>query len=115
MRLKAEIWVMAYVRRLNGMGVPAMVVRRGDDQAGAIYIKVNALDGRAMLFCPAPAGADMPEGERRWVRFFKDALVAEAQADAALARERAFDPDIWIVEIEDRQCRHFLDDWLMDG
>ena len=118
MRLKADIWVMAYVRRVNGAGGAAMVVKRGDADAGAIYIKVMATGGPfgqeryAALYGPAPAGFDGAGEDRRWV-CLHDAASPESLADATLERQRKFDADIWLIEIEDRQARHFLDDWLM--
>lgn len=106
MRLKAAIWVSAYVRRLNAMPVAAAVTRRGDADAGAIFIKINTLDGRAQVLRPAVSGA---EGERCWTEAFPQQPAAEAEADAYLARQATYDPDLWTVEIEDRQGRHFLE------
>ncbi|HEY5217100.1 MAG TPA: DUF1491 family protein, partial [Pseudolabrys sp.] len=54
MRLKSRIWVAAYVRRCHIEGAFAAVRRRGADEAGAVYIKVNRLDGTGMLYGPAP-------------------------------------------------------------
>lgn len=111
MRLKTEIWVKAYLRRCAHEGADAVLVRRGDTDAGAIYIKVSRLDGTAALFGPAPAGWEGAREDRQ----FQASLsreVPEAEADAYLARQIDFDSDIWIVAVEDRQGRHFLDDWL---
>jgi hypothetical protein len=33
----------------------------------------------------------------------------EAEVDAALSRQRGFDPDLWVIEVEDREGRHLLD------
>ena len=112
MRLKAEIWVKAYLRRCNSQGADAVLVRRGDGDAGAIYIKVSRLDGTAVLYGPAPAGLDEARQDRRWQACLKGEAAFESDADAYLARQIDFDPDIWIVAVEDRQGRHFLDDWL---
>jgi hypothetical protein len=112
MRLKAEIWVKAYIRRCRVEGADALLVRRGDGDAGAIYIKISRLDGTAALYGPAPAGLDEAREERRWQTCLKGERAAESDADAYLARQVEFDPDLWIVEVEDRQGRHFLDDWL---
>ncbi len=112
MRLKAEIWVKAYLRRCQHEGAAAVLVRRGDADAGAIYIKIARLDGTAELFGPAPAGLDKAGEERRWQPCLDPAVVAESAADAYLERQVDFDPDIWIVSVEDRQGRHFLDDWI---
>ena len=58
MRIKSEIWVKAYLRRCQVQGLSAVVVRRGDEHAGAIYICVNRLDGTVKLYGPAPAGLE---------------------------------------------------------
>ena len=115
MRLKSEIWVKAYMRRCASDGASAMLVRRGDSDAGAIYIKVSRLDGTAALYGPAPAGLDEARQERRWRSAFDAEWVSEAEADAHIERQIDFDPDIWIVAVEDRQGRHFLEDWLASG
>lgn len=114
MRLKAEIWVKAYMRRCELEGAAAVLERRGDADAGAIYIKVSRLDGTAHLFGPAPAGLEIEHEDRRWVPLFPlDQATPEAECEAYLARQREFDPDVWLVTVEDRQGRHFLDDWLL--
>jgi hypothetical protein len=112
MRLKADIWVKAYIRRCSTVGIPAMVVRHGDDDAGAIFIKIALLNGQAHLYGPAPAGIDDGAIDRRWSLHLDAGSVKDADVDAHLARQIAYDPDLWIVEVEDRQGRHFLDDWL---
>jgi hypothetical protein len=112
MRLKAEIWVKAYLRRCHVEGADAVLVRRGDGDAGAIYIKVSRLDGTATLYGPAPAGLDEAREDRRWQSCLTSEPTSESDADAYLARQIEFDPDIWIVSVEDRQGRHFLDGWL---
>jgi hypothetical protein len=112
MRVKAELWVQGYIRRCQLEGAAAMLLRRGDADAGAIYIKVRSTGGTALLFGPAPAGLDEMREDRRWQPCLPDAEVNEADADAYLARQISFDPDIWIVEVENSGGRHFLDDWL---
>lgn len=112
MRLKSEIWIKAYLRRCRVDGADALLVRRGDADAGAIYIKVSRLDGTAALYGPAPAGLDEAREERRWQPCLKGEAVPEPDADAYLARQVSFDADIWIVAVEDRAGRHFLDEWL---
>jgi hypothetical protein len=112
MRLKAEIWVKAYVRRCAVEGVAAVVVRHGDDDAGAIFIRINRLDGTSLLFGPAPAGLDGAEHDRRWVAHFAMPGAPDEKVDDMLAREYGFDRDLWLVEVEDRAGRNFLEDWM---
>jgi hypothetical protein len=108
MRIKSEIWVKAYLRRCQAQSVPAVVARRGDEHAGAIYICINRLDGTVNLFGPAPAGLDASNIERRWTSCFAGKAVAEDEAARYLARQARFDPDLWVLEVEDRAGRHFL-------
>lgn len=112
MRLKAEIWVQAYIRICAAEGVPAVLVKRGDADAGAIYIKLSRLDGTAELFQPAPAGLEGLDTDRRWIRA-TPAPLPESEIDALVARQRKFDDDLWLVEVEDAKGRHCLDDWLL--
>jgi len=111
MRLKSAIWVAAYVRRCNGEGAFAVVRRRGAEDAGAIFIKLNRLDGTADLFSPAPQTAfdDAMPSDRAFARSFGKEPAPEQQVEERLAREIKFDPDVWIVEVEDRNGRHFID------
>ena len=111
MRLKSALWVAAFLRRCQVEGMFAVVRRRGAEEAGAVFVRISRLDGTSDLFGPAPqsefdavAGAD---------RAFSPSLKAQPAADEAveayLAREIKFDPDVWIVEVEDRAGRNFLD------
>jgi hypothetical protein len=117
MRLKSAIWVAAYIRRCNIEGAFACVRRRGAEEAGAIFVKVNRLDGTADLFGPAPQSLfeDARPSERLFVRCFTEQPVLESKVEERLAREIRFDPDVWIVEIEDRAGRHFLDHVAADA
>jgi hypothetical protein len=111
MRLKSGIWVAAYLRRCQAEGAYGAVRRRGADEAGAIFIKINLLDGTADLYGPAPQAAfeQAQPTDRAFSPCLKTSPAPEADAEAYLAREIRFDPDVWIVEIEDRQGRPFLD------
>jgi hypothetical protein len=112
MRLKSGIWVAAYLRRCNVEGVFAAVRRRGAEEAGAVFIKDSRLDGTATLYGPAPQSAfndALPSDRLFTIVMGRDAPVAEADIEARLQREIRFDPDIWIVESEDRAGRSFLD------
>lgn len=102
-RLATGVWVAAYLARLRGKAIPAFVVARGDDTAGAVIVKLNTLDGMAAAF---QRSVDLMTGARTWIVL---AEGPEAEVDAALARQRGFDPDLWIIEVEDRGGRHLLD------
>lgn len=104
MRLKAEIWVSAYIARLMIHDIPAFVVRRGDDTAGAVLVKMNTLDGQA---CCYQRGFDLMTGDRQWIVL---AEGDEADVDASIAKQCGFDRDLWVIEVEDKQARHLLGD-----
>ena len=113
MRLKSELWVRAYLRRCQSEGVAGVIARRGDPDAGAIFVCVNLLDGTACLYRPVPAGMAGAETERRWEGCFDARPAASAEIEVYLGKQARYDPDLWIVEIDDRAGRHFLDDALV--
>ena len=102
-RLTARFWIDAYLARLRLTDIPAFVVAHGDDTGGAVLVKLNTLDGQAQVF---QRSFDLATGARAWVTL---AEGEEAEVDAAIARHRGFDPDLWVVEVEDRAGRHLLD------
>lgn len=112
MRLKSGIWVAAYVRRCHIEGAFAAVRRRGAEEAGAVFVIINRLDGGAVLYGPA-AQATFDEArpaERMFTAVLgRDKPAPQADVEARLTKEMRFDPDIWIVEVEDRAGRNFLD------
>ena len=111
MRLKSALWVAAYLRRCHVEGVFAVVRRRGAEEAGAVFVRVSRLDGTSDLFGPAPQSAfdAAPEVERAFAASLAQQPAPDVDVEAYLAREIRFDPDVWIVEIEDRTGRNFLD------
>lgn len=103
MLLSTDIWVGALIRRAELGGAFAMVVRKGDPRAGAVLVKlVNRREGVTRLYSEATRG----DGERVWME--PVASDSEADLDAYIERTRRIDPDVWVVEIEDAQGRHFL-------
>ncbi len=102
-RLTARFWVDAYLMRLRMFDIPAFVVAHGDDTGGAVLVKLATLDGKAVLF---QRSFDLMSGERRWVEL---ASGPERDVDETVTRQRGFDPDLWVIEVEDRAGRHLLD------
>lgn len=101
-RLTAEFWVQAYLARLRFQEIPAFVVSHGDDTAGAVLVKLNTLDGQAIAF---QRSYDLMSGDRKWVELAKG---DERDVDASVRKQGEFDPDLWVIEVEDRQGRHLL-------
>lgn len=102
-RLTARFWVDAYLTRLRLNDIPAFVVAHGDDTGGAVLVKLSTLDGKAQAFT---RGFDLMTGDRTWQELCSG---AETEVDAAITRQRGFDPDLWVIEVEDRAGRHLLD------
>ncbi|KMW59071.1 ATP-dependent Zn protease [Candidatus Rhodobacter oscarellae] len=108
-RLTAELWVQAYFTRLRLQDIPAFIVSKGDATAGAVIVKQNALDGTAKAF---QRSVDILSGDRIWVTLTEG---AEAEVDATITKQRGFDPDLWVIEVEDRDRRHLLDEPGLDS
>ncbi len=105
MLLKTDIWAKALVRRAEVGGAFAAIARKGDVDAGAVLVKVARPGGVARLYAPAQDGA----GERIWLDLSAGKLgEAETDIDAYVRKRAEDDPDLWVIEVEDRAGRHFL-------
>ena len=104
-RLKSGIWVAAYLRALTSANVFAVVARKGDETAGSVIVKVNQLDGHARVFTTAYDD----KGERVWMLALKEDPAADADAESYITRAISRDPDIWVVEVEDRSGNPHLE------
>ena len=103
MLLSTDIWVGALIRRAELSGAAAVVVRKGDPRAGAVLVKVfNSETRTARLY----AEATRMDGDRVWMQ--PRPTEDEAELDAYAQKAARIDPDLWVVEIEDRQGRDFL-------
>ncbi len=104
-RLKAGIFVRALIRRAEVEGASAFIVRKGNEEAGAIILRVATLDGSSLVLNQARMG----DGDLVWARPLGE-MVPDAKAAEWCDKQVKFDPDLWIVEIEDRQGRAFVDE-----
>lgn len=110
MRLTSDFVVSATLRRAALEGAFAALRQRGEAQAGAIFIVVDNLAGQCVLYGPAPQTSyeDHPS-ERRFVRLHKPEMINREEIEARLEKELRFDPDCYVIEIEDRQARPFVE------
>jgi hypothetical protein len=105
--VKSDIWVSAYRRRCELAAMPVVIVRKGAPEAGSIFIAIRVTGDQVWLMGP-PVGPLLDDaGERRFELRF-DGAVTQQQVDEYLRRQAEYDPDIWVVEVEDREGRAFL-------
>jgi hypothetical protein len=109
MRVTSALWVGAHIRRCFGQGAMASLLRHGADEAGAILVVVDRLDGTVDLYGPAPQSAftETRPSDRLFHRLIEKAPRETVQK--RIDSELRFDPDLWILEIEDKEGRAFLD------
>ena len=101
--LSSDLWVSALIRRAGIGGANAVVVRKGDARAGTVIIKAYDTSNRTARLYSEAFGTD---GERLWIQPVTSEF--ESELDAYIQRQVGYDSDLWVVEIEDRQGRHFL-------
>jgi hypothetical protein len=106
-RLRSDFWVSAYLRRCGVEGVEAVLRRRGAAEAGAVFVKLDHLDGTASLYGPAPQLYLDDSGERLFATVLHRGTPLDVEE--RMTRELRFDSDLWLVEVDDRAGRHFLD------
>jgi GMP synthase (glutamine-hydrolysing) len=99
------------IRQCSVLGIYAVVAAKGDEDAGAIAVKLN----RGALGCEVFTQVRDGEGEAAWLRATGPDPVPEEQADAYLKRQRAIDYDLWVIEIEDRDGRLPFVDRILKG
>ncbi|MGE7367971.1 DUF1491 family protein [Neorhizobium sp. NPDC001467] len=100
MRIRSDIFVAALIRRTFAAGGFAAIVRKGAEEAGAVFIRQRFRDGSETVYGPAPQSFSSNEdhGARRFeIRLSR---VQAPAAEAVVAREARFDTDLWVVEVE---------------
>lgn len=107
-RLATGIWVSAYLARLQAEGISTYVVAKGDATAGAVLVKLATMDGQAQAF---QRSVDLMTGERKWMVL---AEGEERSVDESIRKQRSFDPDLWVIEVEDARGRHMLGELGLD-
>ncbi len=108
-RLATRLMVQALVRRCSIAGLAATVARRGDEDRGAMLLKVNRFDAGVTVWTQTR----IPDGTAAWMRGTGPDPVAETISDAYVERQVKRDPDLWVIEIEDRQSRFTPDGKLV--
>ncbi len=102
-RLPTHLLVGAQIRQAATQGIPIVIIRRGDPQSGALLLKINRLDGTAHVLMQVRQNEELV-----WSPADRQDPLPEAQADALLTRQGGYDPDLWLIEIEDRSGNHWF-------
>lgn len=103
--LQAQLWVTALVRRAQLGGAFATIVHRGDTDRGDVLVKVVRGREGAWLYAPA----FNPDGPTEFERLPGGVENAtETEVDALIQKRLKMDRDLWVIEVEDREGRHFL-------
>ena len=103
--LPTEVWLKAHLRRCHAAGIPVFVLHRGDPDRGTILVKISRLDGRARMLTQT---RDL-DGRLGWMATGTGAELTDEEADDYIRRTRRYDPDLWVVEVEDREGRNPFD------
>lgn len=104
-RLKADVWVKAQLRLCDLHCIPMVISRRGDPDAGTILLKIDRLKDGVLVYSQARTA----EGKAAWLQATGPTPVDHLKADDYIRRQVEFDPDIWVVEIEDPENRYNLE------
>ena len=104
-RLRSKIWVQAYLKRLELQTIAAYVMAHGDDQSGAILVKISKMDGFAELHQKT---FDLQNNRNVWVKILED---LDVEIDIFLEKQKANDPDLWIIEVESSNGQNYLDEF----
>ena len=103
-RITSEFWISGYKQYLNSVGIPLFVINKGDDKAGAIIVRVSDLSGKSTVFSQ---GIDM-DGNKTWEQLGQG---YDSEMDKIVIRQIQYDPDIWVLEIEEKSGKHFLEEF----
>ena len=109
-RLKTEFRVQARLRQCAASGLMAAVAKKGDPDAGALFLKVN----RFAAGCEVFSGVTQADEGGAWLRATGRSPVSEQQADRYIARQITYDPDLWVLEIEDPKAQFVLEGKILD-
>ncbi|MCJ8517343.1 hypothetical protein ABID21_000091 [Pseudorhizobium tarimense] len=99
MRIRSDIFVTVLTRRVFSAGGFAAVEHKGAEEAGAVFVRHRHRDGTETLYGPAPQNVfDEEVTERRFEKRLDN--VGPAEIDALIERERSFDRDLWLIELD---------------
>ena len=104
-RLPVHLWIDAQLKPLNDSGIFYYIQQSGEQNTGTILLKINGLSGVCQLLIQQ---RDM-DGKMGWMHAMKKERVEEREADQYIHRAISRDPDLWVIEIEDKEMNNPFD------
>lgn len=104
-RLPTHLWVGAGLARCSGDGIAAVVVSKGDPHGGMVLVRVDRLGDGVLLF-GQERGLD---GSLGWRIIMEDAPAEEPRIPSYVEKASNRDPDLWVIDVEDRNGRNPFD------
>ena len=101
-RLPVHLWIDAQLRPLNDRGVFYYIQQRGEQNTGVILLKLNGLEGVCRVLMQQ---RDL-DGKLGWMNAMQKEHVEEPDADQYIQRAMTRDPDLWVIEIEDKEMNN---------
>lgn len=105
-RLPVHIHIDSTLKKLSQEGIFYYVPQRGDPHTGTILLKVADTKGECKLLTQM---RDL-DGDLSWVPMLESEIVEERDADLHIAQSKDIDPDLWIIEIEDKDMNNPFDE-----
>lgn len=107
-RLPTGLWIEAQLRQLDQKAISYYIAHKGAYYSGTVLLKINSLTDGCQILTQIRDETGKPD----WLAALKGEWVAETEADAYIQRAIGRDPDLWVIEVEDRaknvHKNHFL-------
>jgi hypothetical protein len=101
-RLPTALWVEVHVRRLANDGIPYYITHTGAHAGGMVLLKLNGIEKGCRVLIQQRS----LDGVLGWANALKDEIIEEKKADDYIQRAISRDPDLWVIEVEDRQMQN---------
>lgn len=99
-RIPTAVWVDAHLRKFQSDGKSCYILNKGAYATGTVLLKINTL-GQGCLLLQQQRNLD---GELGWMKLMKGEMTPEPDVDDYIHRAVDRDPDVWAIEIEDREA-----------
>ncbi|MFK7839134.1 MAG: DUF1491 family protein [Bdellovibrionales bacterium] len=102
-RLPTALYVDGHLKTLTANAKFYHFIQKGNPGSGIVMLKINALNGHVKLIIQE---RDFITDQMQWVAALEKEIVEETHADAYIQRAISRDPDLWVIEIEDKEMEN---------